>query len=148
MLIGDWREDVRSPDLASARRKARVDRGEDVIVDVNKYRTTSQDVPELLEVDNTRVRDQQVTRLKTIRNTRDKAAAEQAIQNLEKGAAGSANLLELCVQAARARVTVGETSSAMEKVFTRTQATTRSKIGSASGRDRMCQYRKLSVVAL
>ncbi|MFC3675429.1 methylmalonyl-CoA mutase [Ferrovibrio xuzhouensis] len=114
---------------AAARRQARVDRGEDVIVGVNKYRTTSQDVPELLEVDNTRVRDQQVTRLKTIRNTRDKAAAEAAIRALEEGAAGSANLLELCVNAARARVTVGEMSSAMEKVFTRHQATIRSIAG-------------------
>jgi methylmalonyl-CoA mutase len=114
---------------AAARRQARVDKGEDVIVGVNKYRSASQDVPDLLEVDNTRVRDQQVTRLKTIRNTRDKAAAEQAIRNLEAGAAGSANLLDLCVQAARARVTVGEMSAAMEAVFTRHQATIRSIAG-------------------
>src|SRR5690606_30204203 len=93
---------------AAARRQARVDKGEDVIVGVNKYRPAKDDVPELLEVDNSRVREQQVARLKTIRNTRDKAAAERAIKALEDGAAGSANLLELCVNAARARVTVGE----------------------------------------
>ncbi|MFN4275844.1 MAG: methylmalonyl-CoA mutase [Ferrovibrio sp.] len=114
---------------AAARRQARVDRGEDVIVGVNKYRAASQDVPDLLEVDNTRVREQQVARLKTIRNTRDKAKAEAAIKALETGAAGKANLLELCVQAARARVTVGEMSDAMERVFTRHQATIRSISG-------------------
>ncbi|WP_370152037.1 methylmalonyl-CoA mutase [Ferrovibrio sp.] len=114
---------------AAARRQARVDRGEDVIVGVNKYRPAKSDVPELLEVDNTRVREQQVTRLNTIRNTRDKAAAEAAIRALEEGAAGNANLLELCVNAARARVTVGEMSDAMERVFTRHQATVRSIAG-------------------
>ncbi|HLT76961.1 MAG TPA: methylmalonyl-CoA mutase [Ferrovibrio sp.] len=114
---------------AAARRQARVDRGEDVIVGVNKYRPAKDDVPELLEVDNTRVREQQVARLNTIRNTRDKAKAEAAIRALEEGAAGNANLLELCVNAARARVTVGEMSDAMERVFTRHQATIRSISG-------------------
>ncbi|WP_341895935.1 methylmalonyl-CoA mutase [Ferrovibrio terrae] len=114
---------------AAARRQARVDRGEDVIVGVNKYRTTQNDVPDTLEVDNTRVRDSQVARLNTIRNTRDKAAAEAAIKALEAGAAGKENLLELCVNAARARVTVGEMSDAMERVFTRHQATVRSIAG-------------------
>lgn len=114
---------------AAARRQARVDRGEDVIVGVNKYRTTQNDVPDTLEVDNTRVRENQVARLKTIRNTRDKARAEAAIKALEDGAAGNANLLELCVEAARARVTVGEMSDAMERVFTRHQATVRSIAG-------------------
>lgn len=114
---------------AAARRQARVDRGEDVIVGVNKYRTAQNDVPDTLEVDNTRVRDNQVARLKTIRNTRDKAKAEAAIKALEAGAAGKENLLELCVQAARARVTVGEMSDAMERVFTRHQATVRSIAG-------------------
>ncbi|WP_341908818.1 methylmalonyl-CoA mutase [Ferrovibrio terrae] len=114
---------------AAARRQARVDRGEDVIVGVNKYRTTQNDVPDTLEVDNTRVRDSQVARLNTIRNTRDKARAEAAIKALEAGAAGTTNLLELCVEAARARVTVGEMSDAMERVFTRHQATVRSIAG-------------------
>jgi methylmalonyl-CoA mutase len=114
---------------AAARRQARVDRGEDVIVGVNRYRTTQNDVPDTLEVDNTRVRDSQVARLNTIRNTRDKAAAEAAIKALEAGAAGKENLLELCVAAARARVTVGEMSDAMERVFTRHQATVRSIAG-------------------
>lgn len=114
---------------AAARRQARVDKGEDVIVGVNKYRASSQDVPETLEVDNTRVRENQVARLRTIRNTRDKAKAEAAIRALEEGAAGNANLLDLCVNAARARVTVGEMSDAMERVFTRHQATIRSISG-------------------
>lgn len=114
---------------AAARRQARVDRGEDVIVGVNKYRPSKDDVPETLEVDNTRVRENQVARLKTIRNTRDKAKAEAAIKALEEGAAGNANLLELCVAAARARVTVGEMSDAMERVFTRHKATVRSITG-------------------
>ena len=114
---------------AAARRQARVDRGEDVIVGVNKYRAASQDVPETLEVDNTKVRENQVARLRTIRNTRDKEKAAAAIKALEAGAAGNANLLELCVNAARARVTVGEMSDAMERVFTRHQATVRSIAG-------------------
>ncbi len=114
---------------AAARRQARVDKGEDVIVGVNKYRAPSQDMPDLLEVDNTRVREQQVARLRTIRNTRDKAKAEAAIKALEDGAAGNANLLALCVDAARARVTVGEMSDAMERVFSRHQATIRSISG-------------------
>lgn len=114
---------------AAARRQARVDRGEDVIVGVNKYRPAKSDVPDTLEVDNTKVRENQVARLRTIRNTRDKAKAEAAIRALEAGAAGNANLLELCVQAARARVTVGEMSDAMERVFTRHQATIRSISG-------------------
>jgi methylmalonyl-CoA mutase len=114
---------------AAARRQARVDRGEDVIVGVNKYRPAKSDVPDTLEVDNTRVRENQVARLKTIRNTRDKAKAEAAIKALEAGAAGKENLLALCVNAARARVTVGEMSDAMERVFTRHQATVRSIAG-------------------
>ncbi|MBX3453538.1 methylmalonyl-CoA mutase [Ferrovibrio sp.] len=114
---------------AAARRQARVDKGEDVIVGVNKYRAPTQDVPDLLEVDNTRVREQQVARLSTIRNTRDKAKADAAIKALEDGAAGNANLLALCVDAARARVTVGEMSDAMERVFSRHQATIRSISG-------------------
>ncbi|WP_298728454.1 methylmalonyl-CoA mutase [uncultured Ferrovibrio sp.] len=111
---------------AAARRQARVDRGEDVIVGVNKYRPAKQDIPEILEVDNTRVREQQIARLNKIRATRDKAKAEAAIKALEEGARGNANLLALCVEAARARVTVGEMSDAMERVFTRHQATIRS----------------------
>jgi len=114
---------------AAARRQARVDRGLDVIVGVNKYRPATEEKIDTLEVDNTRVREAQVKRLNTIRNTRDKAAAAAAIKALEAGAAGNANLLDLCVQAARARVTVGEMSDAMERVFTRHQATIRSIAG-------------------
>jgi len=114
---------------AAAKRQARVERGQDVIVGVNKYRPAVDDKPETMDIDNTRVRESQVARLKTIRNTRDKARAEAAIKALEDGARGNANLLELCVAAARARVTVGEMSDAMERVFTRHQAVVRSIAG-------------------
>ena len=114
---------------AAARRQARVDRGEDVIVGVNKYRLTEPDVIDVLDVDNADVRDQQIARLKTIRATRDAAACDAALGALRAGAAGDGNLLALCIEAARARATVGEMSDAMETVFGRHKAEIRSISG-------------------
>jgi methylmalonyl-CoA mutase len=114
---------------AAARRQARVDRGEDVIVGVNKYRPETDTKPNFREIDNTRVRESQVARLKDVRARRDNAACQAALDALTRGAAGNANLLELCVAAARARASVGEISDAMEKVFTRHRATIRSIAG-------------------
>ncbi|WP_339633951.1 methylmalonyl-CoA mutase [uncultured Sneathiella sp.] len=115
---------------SAARRQARIDRGEEVIVGVNKYRTEKDDSNiEILNVDNTEVLRQQVARLEKIRSTRDTAACDAALEALTKGAEGNANLLELCVNAARARATVGEISDAMEKVFTRHRAEIRSISG-------------------
>ena len=114
---------------AAALKQARIDRAEEVVVGVNKYRPRTDDKPEIRDVDNAQVREAQVARLKTIRNTRDKVKFQAAIEALEKGAAGNGNLLALCVDAARARATVGEMSDAMEKVFTRHRAVIRSISG-------------------
>ncbi len=114
---------------AAARRQARVDRGEDVIVGVNKYHPEDHDVPETLEVDNAQVREQQIARLTEVRANRDEAAVQTALAKLTEGAAGDANLLALSVDAARARATVGEISDAMETVFTRHKAEIRSVTG-------------------
>ncbi|MAL78690.1 MAG: methylmalonyl-CoA mutase [Sneathiella sp.] len=115
---------------SAARRQARIDRGEEVIVGVNKYRIDKDDSNiEILDVDNTEVLRQQVARLEKIRASRDEAACQAALEALTKGAEGNANLLELSVNAARARATVGEISDAMEKVFTRHRAEIRSISG-------------------
>ncbi|WP_334128195.1 methylmalonyl-CoA mutase [Sneathiella sp.] len=115
---------------SAARRQARIDRGEEVIVGVNKYRLEKDDTNiEILDVDNTEVLRQQVARLEKVRANRDEAACQAALDALTKGAEGNANLLELSVNAARARATVGEISDAMEKVFTRHRAEIRSISG-------------------
>ena len=104
---------------AAAGRQARVDRGEDVIVGVNKYRLASEDQLDTLEVDNHAVREGQIARLKTTRANRDEAQCRAALAALTEGAKGSGNLLELAVEAARHRATLGEISDAMEAVFGR-----------------------------
>jgi methylmalonyl-CoA mutase len=114
---------------AAARRQARVDRGEEVIVGVNKYRPDEPAPVDVLDIDNTKVREQQVARLEHIRGTRDAAACERALERLRDGAAGDGNLLALCIDAARARATVGEMSDAMESVFGRHKAEIRSITG-------------------
>jgi len=116
---------------AAARRQARIDRGDEVIVGVNKYQAVEDHKPaELLDVDNTKVREQQVARLKQIRRTRDEARWRASLEALTQAAAsGEGNLLALAIEAARARATVGEISDALEKVFTRHRATTRSISG-------------------
>ena len=102
---------------SAARRQARVDRGEEVIVGVNKYQPSDPDHVDVLNIDNTEVRRSQIARLEKVRATRDAAACAAALDRLTSGAEGSANLLELCIEAARARATVGEMSDAMEKAF-------------------------------
>ncbi|MBY8822118.1 methylmalonyl-CoA mutase [Sphingomonas colocasiae] len=108
---------------AAAARQARVDRGEDVIVGVNKYRLANEDLLETLEVDNEKVRQGQIARIAKVKAERDAAACEAALQALRDGAARPAsidnNLLALAVDAARARATLGEISSAMEESFNR-----------------------------
>ena len=104
---------------AAAARQARVDRGEDVIVGVNKYRLKDEDAIDILDVDNHAVREAQVARLARVRGSRDEAACRAALDALRDGARGSANLLALAVDAARARATLGEISAAMEDVFGR-----------------------------
>ena len=114
---------------AAARRQAAVDRAEEVIVGVNKYRLENEPDVEVRDIDNDRVRAQQVARLQKIKGTRDHTRVEQALKALTDGARGSANLLALAVEAARARATVGEISDALEAVFGRHRAETRSISG-------------------
>ena len=115
---------------AATRRQARIDRGEDVVVGVNKYPSPEPTEVELLDIDNTEVREKQVARLKQIRATRDEAKCAAALAALEAGARGAdANLLELAIECARARASVGEISLAMEKVYGRHRAETRSVSG-------------------
>ncbi|MBV1868698.1 MAG: methylmalonyl-CoA mutase [Marinosulfonomonas sp.] len=105
---------------AAARRQAAVDKGEDVIVGVNKFRLETEDHLEVRQIDNSKVRKAQVARLKQIRSSRNQAACDAALAALETGAvSGQGNLLELAVAAARERATVGEISMAMETAFGR-----------------------------
>jgi methylmalonyl-CoA mutase len=115
---------------AAARKQARVDRAEEVVVGVNKYRVANPEKVDVLDIDNTRVREQQIARLQTIRATRDEAACKAALEALTASAtSGQGNLLDLAVQATRVRATVGEISDALEKVFTRHKAVIRSVSG-------------------
>ncbi|MCA6075557.1 methylmalonyl-CoA mutase [Fulvivirga sedimenti] len=115
---------------AAARKQARIDSGKDIIVGVNRYETDEKPDFEILEVDNTRVRDEQIARLKKLKEERNDAAVQQALDNIsEIAASGKGNLLEAAVEAARARATLGEISDAMEKVFGRHKATTRAISG-------------------
>ncbi|NOX41411.1 MAG: methylmalonyl-CoA mutase [Alphaproteobacteria bacterium] len=108
---------------AAAKKQAAVDRGEDVVVGVNKYRLNVEPKIEVREIDNEAVREEQVERLAMIRATRDAEACAKALQALEIGTkSGDQNLLELAIVAARARATVGEISDAMEKTFGRHRA--------------------------
>ncbi|WP_425230748.1 methylmalonyl-CoA mutase [Sphingomonas sp.] len=104
---------------ASAARQARVDRGEDVIVGVNKYRPANDDALDILDVDNHAVREAQVARIGRVKATRDEAACRAALDALRDGARGDGNLLALAVDAARTRATLGEISLALEDVFGR-----------------------------
>ncbi|WP_176591097.1 methylmalonyl-CoA mutase [Sphingobium sp. EM0848] len=110
-------------ETAAAARQARVDRGEDVIVGVNKYRLANEDLLETLEVDNTKVREAQIARINKVKAERDEAKCQAALEALRQGAAGAQsienNLLALAVECARARATLGEISSAMEDSFNR-----------------------------
>ncbi|MEY3004372.1 MAG: hypothetical protein RLZZ491_1548 [Pseudomonadota bacterium] len=114
---------------SAARRQAMIDRGEDVIVGVNKYRKPTEDLIDILEIDNDAVREAQVARLARIRATRDPGACTAALAELERRAAQGGNLLEAAIEAARARASVGEISMAMEKVFGRHRAEVKTLAG-------------------
>ncbi|HEX4509989.1 MAG TPA: methylmalonyl-CoA mutase [Burkholderiaceae bacterium] len=110
-------------EASAAEKQARIDSGKDVIVGVNKYRLAKEDAVEILEVDNVKVREQQVARLATIRATRDPAKVQATLAALGAAArSGTGNLLELSIEAVRARATVGEISDALEQVFGRHRA--------------------------
>ena len=111
---------------AAALRQARVDRGEDVIVGVNRYRLDVEDEIEVREIDNAKVRAEQVAQLQRIRETRDEDKCQSMLSALREYAAkDEGNLLEAAIEAARARATLGEISQAMEDVFGRHRAVTR-----------------------
>jgi len=115
---------------AAARRQAAVDRGDEVIVGVNKFRLEKEDEIDILDVDNVAVREAQIARLDKIRATRDQGACDAALGDLEQAAkSGEGNLLALAVEAARARATVGEISMAMEKAFGRHRAEVKTLAG-------------------
>ena len=119
---------------ASARRQARIDRGEEVIVGVNKFQPKDTTTVEVLDIDNDVVRESQVARLEKIRKSRDEAKCVATLKALGEAArTGTGNLLGLAIEATRARATVGEISSALEGVYGRYQATVRSISGVYAG---------------
>ena len=108
---------------AAARKQARIDSGQDIIVGVNKFKLKYEDPLQILEVDNDLVRSQQIIRLNNIKSTRNNKKVEVALDNLTKAASnGSKNLLALSIEAARSRATLGEISTAIEKIFGRHKA--------------------------
>jgi len=115
---------------SAARKQARIDRGEDVIVGVNKYQLEEEADLDILEVDNVAVRDSQIKRLTEIKATRDSEAVKAALAAITASAkTGEGNLLDLSVNAARLRATVGEISDAMEEEFGRYKAEARTISG-------------------
>ena len=113
----------------AAKRQADIDRGDQVIVGVNKYRLTQEDELDIRDIGNDAVRAAQVKRLENIKKERDEKNCLAALLNLEKAAAGGGNLLAAAVEASRARATVGEISMAMEKVFGRHRAEVKTLAG-------------------
>ena len=119
---------------AAASKQARIDSGREVIVGVNKYRTDDKPDFEILEVDNTAVRTEQIERLNKLRSERNQSEVDKALKAIEESASsGKGNLLELAIVAARHRATLGEISSAMEKSFGRYKASIKSISGVYSG---------------
>ena len=117
-------------EAAAAEKQARIDSGKDVIVGVNKYKLAKEDPIDILAIDNVKVRDGQIDRLKKIRASRDTAKVQAALNALTASAeSGQGNLLELSIQAIRLRATVGEVSDALEKVFGRHRADTQKVTG-------------------
>ena len=114
---------------SAATRQAMIDRGDEVIVGVNKYRKDKEDPIDILDVDNMAVRDSQIARLETIRASRDQTACNAALAEITRRAREGGNLLEAAVEAARARATVGEISMAMEDEFGRHRAEVKTLAG-------------------
>ena len=117
-------------EAAAAEKQARIDSGKDVIVGVTQYKLAKEDPIEILEVDNVRVREAQIARLNDIKQKRDPARVEQALQAITKVAeTGQGNLMAAAIDAIRTRATVGEVSDAMEKIFGRHRADTQKVTG-------------------
>jgi len=112
---------------AAARKQARIDSNKDIIVGVNRYVLEKEDPIDILEVDNTRVRESQLTRLEQLKNNRDNEKVEALLTELKEAAkSGKGNLLEIAVRCARERASLGEISYALEQVYGRYQAVIRS----------------------
>ena len=112
-------------EASAAEKQARIDSGQDVIVGVNKYKLAKEDPIDILDVDNVKVRDGQIERLKRIKATRNTEAVQEALAALTQAAeTGEGNLLDLAIKAVRLRATVGEVSDALEAVFGRHRADT------------------------
>ncbi len=114
---------------SAAKRQAAIDRGDEVIVGVNKYRLAREDAIDLLDIDNVAVRDTQIARLQAIRASRDETTCKAALEAITAAAASNENLLAAAVTAVRARATVGEISLAMEAVFGRHRAEVKTLAG-------------------
>ncbi|WP_368923459.1 methylmalonyl-CoA mutase [Comamonas aquatica] len=117
-------------EAAAAEKQARIDSGKEVIVGVNKYKLAKEDPIEILDVDNVKVRDSQIARLNDLKQKRDAAKVQKALDALTTAAqTGEGNLLDLAIQAVRLRATVGEVSDALEKIFGRHRADTQKVTG-------------------
>ena len=114
---------------SAAMRQAMIDRGNEVIVGVNKYRLDKEDPIDILDIDNQAVREGQIARLEKMRATRDEAACTAALEELTRRARDGGNLLEAAIEASRARASVGEISMAMEKEFGRHRAEVKTLAG-------------------
>src|SRR5437588_620191 len=114
---------------AAAKTQARIDSGQQTVIGVNKYRLSDEAPIDVLKVDNSAVRAQQIAKLKRLREERDEPVTTQALEALTNGAKAGGNLLALAIDAARAKATVGEISGALEKVFGRHRAEIRSISG-------------------
>jgi len=109
---------------SAARKQAKIDSGSDVIVGVNAYQNDEESDINTLDIDNTKVRTEQVDRLQSLKAERDTSKVEQYLSELTASAkSGDGNLLEIAVNAARERATLGEISDAMEEAFGRYKAT-------------------------
>ncbi|HPY96942.1 MAG TPA: methylmalonyl-CoA mutase [Candidatus Cloacimonadota bacterium] len=134
---------------AAARTQARIDSGKEAIIGVNKYRLEKEEAIDILEVDNSAVREAQLRRLADLKKNRDQKAVDKALEAITKAAESKdGNLLELAIIAARARASLGEISDAMEKIYGRHQAVTRSISGVYSSeyakKDEVEEVRKLT----
>ena len=115
---------------AAALRQARIDRGEEIIVGVNKYQLAEEPPVDILDIDNTAVREAQIRRIREVRDNRDETACSKTLDALTRAAEeGTGNLLALAIDAARERATVGEISDALEKAYSRHRAVTHSIAG-------------------
>jgi len=114
---------------SAAIRQARIEKKEEVIVGVNNYFSSNEQIVDILSIDNQDVREQQLNKLKIIKESRDEDRCQQTLENIESTAQNGGNLLEVAIQAAKARATVGEISQAMENVFGRHQAVAQSISG-------------------